>query len=59
MTSLTTQFSMGINQYPKDVLAAVNILTNHRFDKRENQETITKQQELEQHQHSINDYYSK
>jgi hypothetical protein len=35
MTSLTTQFSMGTNQYPKNVLGAVNILTNHRFDKRE------------------------
>jgi hypothetical protein len=35
MTSLTTQFSMGTNQYPKDVLAAVDILTNHRFDKKE------------------------
>jgi hypothetical protein len=35
MTSLTTQFSMGTNQYLEDVLKAVNILTNHRFDKRE------------------------
>jgi hypothetical protein len=35
MTSLTTQFSMGTNQYPEDVLTAVDILTNHRFDKRE------------------------
>jgi hypothetical protein len=35
MTSLTTQFSMGTNQYPKYVIAAVNILTNHRFDKKE------------------------
>jgi hypothetical protein len=35
MTSLTTQFSMGTNQYPKDVMAAVDILTNHRFDKKE------------------------
>jgi hypothetical protein len=35
MTSLTTQFSMGTNQYPKDVIAAVDILTNHRFDKKE------------------------
>jgi hypothetical protein len=33
VTSLTTQFSMGTNQYPKDVLAAINILMNHRFDK--------------------------
>jgi hypothetical protein len=35
ITSLTTQFSMGTNQYPKDVMAAVDILTNHRFDKEE------------------------
>jgi hypothetical protein len=35
MTSLTTQFSMGTNQYPKDVMAAVDILTNHRFNKKE------------------------
>jgi hypothetical protein len=35
MTSLMTQFSMGTNQYPEDVLKAVDILTNHRFDKRE------------------------
>jgi hypothetical protein len=34
MTSLTTQFSIGTNQYPKDVMAAVDILTNHRFDKK-------------------------
>jgi hypothetical protein len=35
MMSLTTQFSMGTNQYPKKVMAAVDILTNHRFDKKE------------------------
>jgi hypothetical protein len=35
MTSPTTQFSMGTNQYTKDIMAAVNILTNHRFDKKE------------------------
>jgi hypothetical protein len=35
MTSLATQFSMGTNQYPKDVMAAADILTNHRFDKKE------------------------
>jgi hypothetical protein len=35
MTSLTTQFSMGTNQYPEDVLKAVHILTNHKFHKRE------------------------
>jgi hypothetical protein len=35
MTSLTTQFSIGTNQYPKDVMAAVEILTSHRFNKKE------------------------
>jgi hypothetical protein len=35
MTSLTTQFSMGTNQYPKDVMEAVDILTYHRLDKKE------------------------
>jgi hypothetical protein len=35
MMSLTTQFSMGTNQYPEDVLKAIDILTNHKFDKRE------------------------
>jgi hypothetical protein len=40
LMSLTTQFSMGTNQYPKDVMAAVDILTKHRFDK--NQRTATK-----------------
>jgi hypothetical protein len=29
MMSLTTQFSVGMNQYPKDVMEAVDILTNH------------------------------
>jgi hypothetical protein len=40
MTSLTTEFSMGTNQYPEDVMAAVDILTNHRFNK--NRRTTTK-----------------
>jgi hypothetical protein len=35
MTSLTAQFSMGTSQYPKDVMAAVDIPTTHRFDKKE------------------------
>jgi hypothetical protein len=35
LTSLTSQFSMGTTQYPKDVMAAVDILTNHRFGKKE------------------------
>jgi hypothetical protein len=35
MTSLTTQFSMGTNQYPKAEMAAADILTNHTFDKKE------------------------
>jgi hypothetical protein len=40
MIGLTTQSSLGTNQYPKDVMAAVDKLTNHRFDK--NQRTTTK-----------------
>jgi hypothetical protein len=35
MTSLMTQFSMGMNQYLEDILKAVDILKNHKFDKRE------------------------
>jgi hypothetical protein len=35
MTSLATHFSMGTNQYPEDLMAAVDKLTNHRFDKKE------------------------
>jgi hypothetical protein len=35
MTSLTSQFSMGTNQYLDDALKAVDMLTNHRFNKRE------------------------
>jgi hypothetical protein len=44
MTSLTTQFSMGTNQYPEEVLKAIDILTNHKNLIRENQRiTITTQ----------------
>jgi hypothetical protein len=39
MTSLMTQFSMGTNQYPNNVLAAVDIFTNHQFGKREPKNT--------------------
>jgi hypothetical protein len=35
MTGLTTQFSMGVNMYPDNVVKAIDILTNHRFDKKE------------------------
>jgi hypothetical protein len=35
MTGLTTQCSMGVNMYPENVVKAVDILTNHRFDKKE------------------------
>jgi hypothetical protein len=35
MMSLMTQFSMGTNQYPEDILKAVDILASHKFDKRE------------------------
>jgi hypothetical protein len=48
MTSLTTQFSMGTSQYPKDVLAAVDILTNHKFDKRETKNNNNSQKKKNQ-----------
>jgi hypothetical protein len=35
MTNLTTQFSMGTNQYPEYILKAADILTDQKFDKRE------------------------
>jgi hypothetical protein len=35
MTGLTTQYSMGVNMYPENVVKAIDILTNHRFDKKE------------------------
>jgi hypothetical protein len=35
MTGLTTQYSMGVNMYPENIVKAVDILTNHRFDKKE------------------------
>jgi hypothetical protein len=35
MTGLTTQYSMGVNMYPENVVKSVDILTNHRFDKKE------------------------
>jgi hypothetical protein len=35
LTGLTTQYSMGVNMYPENVVKAVDILTNHRFDKKE------------------------
>jgi hypothetical protein len=31
---LTSQFSMGNNQYPNNVVTACDILSNHRFDAR-------------------------
>jgi hypothetical protein len=37
---------MGTNQYPKDEMAAVDILTNHRFDKK-NKEQQPKEKESE------------
>jgi hypothetical protein len=42
MMSLTTQFSMGTNQYPKDKMAAVDILTITIGLIRQNQRTTTK-----------------
>jgi hypothetical protein len=47
MTSLTTQFSMGTNQYPKDVMAALDILTNLVQQER-TKERQPKEQESEQ-----------
>jgi hypothetical protein len=35
MTGLTTQYSMGVNMFPENVVKAIDILTNHRFDKKE------------------------
>jgi hypothetical protein len=35
MTGLTTRYSMGVNMYPENVVKAVDILVNHRFDKKE------------------------
>ena len=34
VNGLTSQFSMGNNQYPKNVVTACDILSNHRFDAR-------------------------
>jgi hypothetical protein len=34
VNGLTSQFSMGNNQYPKNVMTACDILLNHRFDVR-------------------------
>jgi hypothetical protein len=42
MMSLMTQFSMGTYQYPKDVMAAVDILTIIIGLTRKNQRTTTK-----------------
>ena len=33
VTGLTSQFSLGNDQYPKDIATACDILSNHRFDK--------------------------
>jgi hypothetical protein len=52
MTSLRDQLSMKTEQYPKDILAAANILTNHKFNKREPKSNSQKEQELEQQQHT-------
>jgi hypothetical protein len=35
MMGLTAQFSMGVNMYPENVVKAIDILTNHKFDKKE------------------------
>jgi hypothetical protein len=35
MRGLMTQFSMGVNMYPESIVKAIDILTNHKFDKKE------------------------
>jgi hypothetical protein len=35
ITGLMTQYSMGVNMYPENVVKAIDILTNHRFHKKE------------------------
>jgi hypothetical protein len=35
MTGLMTQLLMGVNVYPENVVKAIDILTNHKFDKKE------------------------
>ena len=32
LTGLSTQFSLGQDQYPKDLIGANNVLSNHKFD---------------------------
>ena len=34
MLGLSSQYSMGNDQYPKDILAATDVLSNHKFDNR-------------------------
>jgi hypothetical protein len=34
MTGLTSQFSLGVNMYPENVVKAIDILTNHKFNKK-------------------------
>jgi hypothetical protein len=53
MMGLTTQFSMGVNLYPENVVEAIDILTNHKFNKKEpkntnNNNQRNKNQESEQ-----------
>ena len=38
LNGLTTQYSMGHNQYPKDVATACDILSNHKFDNKPNKD---------------------
>lgn len=51
---LISQFSMGNNQYPKTITAATDVLSNHHFDKCNNQGKDNKQQNKSQQQ-STND----
>jgi hypothetical protein len=40
MTGLTTQFSLGVNMYPENIVKAIDILTNHKFNRKSQRTTI-------------------
>ena len=57
--SLVSQFSMGIDQYPKTVTAATDVLSNHRFDNyRDKDKKRRGQQQQQQNTSSSNDEQS-
>jgi hypothetical protein len=39
LNRLVSQFSMDNNQYPKHIMGATDILSNHKHDRRETKET--------------------